>query len=413
MHNAHDRGYVDWPSWAIYLYRHPGYKPYQPFTDIKKYGCNWGNWVTFPQKIEAIQARVGYMHNPSALFRSKDFLVIYKHPAYYKQAFLDYLVDKRYTLEQKKIAIYATVRLGSFLCWETYYQLYKKKEIGLSLLELLLAINLSYRFVNPPEKLMKEECVCLERIQNNIPKGSSLYNAIKSILDHQFPKSWYRHRMFCDNQDASHGYYVAPFPFYDMLTDAVRDKKYWQNWHITADSPVGLETYPYFLVVIEHPQYYYPAHFGPFSSAQDGIAILRDKGYTDEEKSMAIFGMSQLGVSSSYESSFYYAWMIEHVIEWYKQGHISVHHLFQLFVCDFPTFYKYPFFIIDYKEAAIQVALNKFIAAPTIPEGLKEIARKVKNGTLATREEMAYMEGYRTFRKTYFTLYETIFPRDA
>ncbi|WP_339044619.1 hypothetical protein [Cardinium endosymbiont of Tipula unca] len=39
------------------------------------------------------------------------------------------------------------------------------------------------------------------------------------------------------------------------------------------------------------------------------------------------------------------------------------------------------------------------------------IARKVKNGTLATKEEMAYMEGYRTFRKTHFTLYETIVSR--
>ncbi|WP_165941948.1 hypothetical protein, partial [Cardinium endosymbiont of Culicoides punctatus] len=79
-----------------------------------------------------------------------------------------------------------------------------------------------------------------------------------------------------------------------------------------------------------------------------------------------------------------------------------------LFKVDLPTFYKYPFFIIDYKDKEVQRALDKFISIPTIPEGLKEIAHKVKNGTLATKEEMAYMRGYREFRKTHFTFYETI-----
>ncbi|TDG95472.1 hypothetical protein CCPUN_03730 [Cardinium endosymbiont of Culicoides punctatus] len=106
--------------------------------------------------------------------------------------------------------------------------------------------------------------------------------------------------------------------------------------------------------------------------------------------------------------------------EWYRKGELSTGHLYQLFYCEIPsfyeqpftTFYKYPFFILEYKNEIIQEALNKFIAEPTIPEGLKEIARKIKNGTLATKEEMAYMRGYREFRKTHFTLYETIPARE-
>lgn len=105
--------------------------------------------------------------------------------------------------------------------------------------------------------------------------------------------------------------------------------------------------------------------------------------------------------------------MIENACAWYSKGELSLEHLYQLFKCDLPTFYKYPFFILDYKDQLIQKALDKFIAMPTIPCSLKEVARKVKNGTLATKEEMAYMEGYRTFRKTHFTLYETISPRRA
>ena len=85
-----------------------------------------------------------------------------------------------------------------------------------------------------------------------------------------------------------------------------------------------------------------------------------------------------------------------------------------LFHCLYSTGFrgvKYPFFILDYKDPTVQHALNELIKIPTIPCDLKQLIRKVKNGTLATKEEMAYMEGYRQFRKTHFTLYKTIRPR--
>ena len=171
---------------------------------------------------------------------------------------------------------------------------------------------------------------------------------------------------------------------------------------------LGPEYPPYFLIVLDHPSDYYPIHFGPFSGSnynnwgvRNGIGVLQDPDISDEEKSLAIFGMSQL-------YSDCYAELILYACDWYKQGLLTVQHLYQLFVCDFPTFYKYPFFILDYKNEYVQVALDEFIGLPMIPCGLREIAKKVKEGKLATKKEMDYMEGYRTFRKTYFTLYESI-----
>ena len=79
--------YLEYPSWAFYLgSRHANFKHYQPPCDIKENGCPWGTWVTFPQKIEAIQIKVRNASNPMNLFYSKDFLAMYKHPIYYKQA---------------------------------------------------------------------------------------------------------------------------------------------------------------------------------------------------------------------------------------------------------------------------------------------------------------------------------------
>ena len=85
-----------------------------------------------------------------------------------------------------------------------------------------------------------------------------------------------------------------------------------------------------------------------------------------------------------------------------------------LFFCLYPTGdprLKYPFFILDYQEPNLQRALDALLKLPTIPCGLKKVIQKAKNGTLATKEEMEYMEGYRQFRKTHFTLYETVTPK--
>jgi hypothetical protein len=229
-------------------------------------------------------------------------------------------------------------------------------------------------------------------------------------LNDVLPQSWrekviYSHISFGSSQ----GYYEALLPFPEVIRLAAREKKTTESMKL-GDKFHGVEMPPYFLMLLEHPGYYYRSCFGAFSDLNDGVHVLRDAGYSYEEKSIAILGMSQLGIQCEDEVEDY-AFFIEQACAWYRKGQLSLEHLYQLFKCDSQTFYKYPFFILAYKNKSIQEALATFIAVPTIPEGLKAIARKTKNGTLATKEEMAYMEGYRQFRKTHFTLYETIPPR--
>ena len=410
--------FINWPSWAFYLYKHPGYKDYKPPENITKYGCKWGAWVTFPQKIEAIQAKVRNISNPANLLLSKDFLAMYKHPVYYYKAILDYLIDKTYTLEQKTIALY--IDQPSL---EQAYKLYKEKKINSTLLSLICAISFSKRFesncslTNQPKNLYWEtEKPLLEQMLKELPKHMPLYKALQSVFNQVFPKTWEKYLMSTGEYYRQH----CCLPFQNIIFDALREKKQFEKW-LDGTLPeylLGPEYPPYFLMVLEHPRYYYPAHFGPFSGrdyydcgAMDGIGMLQELDYLEEEKALAIFGMSQFGILTPYESKNYYAVLIENACDWYKQGALSVKNLYRLFVCDFPTFYKYPFFILDYKDENVQRALDKLIGLPMIPCGLKDLAQKVKNGTLATKQEIEDMEGYRTFRKTYFTLYETVPPR--
>ncbi|MBX9890480.1 MAG: hypothetical protein K2X94_04380, partial [Amoebophilaceae bacterium] len=68
----------------------------------------------------------------------------------------------------------------------------------------------------------------------------------------------------------------------------------------------------------------------------------------------------------------------------------------------FGSKFKYPSFILDYEQQAIQDNLQRFLEVAAIPCGLKEMARKIKQGTLATEAEKEAMEAYRVFRQTHF-----------
>lgn len=70
---SHTAGYINCPSWVLYLLHHKGYKLYEPPKTILQNGAKWVTWVTFPQKIDAIQARVGKVKEPMELLLSQDF----------------------------------------------------------------------------------------------------------------------------------------------------------------------------------------------------------------------------------------------------------------------------------------------------------------------------------------------------
>ncbi len=94
-------------NWVSYLKTLPDYRKYTLPVDISTEGCKAGIWVTFAQKIEAIEAKVGAWKKPEDLLASKDFLVMYKHPAFYWQQAIDYISNPAYTEQQKKVALYA------------------------------------------------------------------------------------------------------------------------------------------------------------------------------------------------------------------------------------------------------------------------------------------------------------------
>ena len=416
---SHIGRYLNCPSWVVYLLRHKVYIGYVEPKDILKDGVKWGAWVTFSQKIEAIQACVGGLKTPVGLLFSQDFLCMYKHPACYLQAVLVYIADARYTLEQKEIALYAISKEGvGMALLEDFYQLYEYKKISLALLELSFAISLVHYTYRGSilESLGLERYNFLERIIKTFPKSAPIHGNLKSFLQGIIPPAWSKKTLDPDGSFGS-SYYQAQLPFLEIIRYAERERQAAETMRFGGVFH-GLEVSPYFLMVIEHPVGYYFGYFNDSESVENGTRVLRDPSFNSAEKAMAIFGASQLGVTSSEESRIY-ASFINSACEWYRKGQLSVGHLYQLFRCEIPgfyehpftTFYKYPFFILDYKDKSIQAALDKFIAEPTIPDGIKALARKVKNGTLATKEEMAYMEGYRQFRKTHFTLYETIPPR--
>ena len=176
---------------------------------------------------------------------------------------------------------------------------------------------------------------------------------------------------------------------------------------------------PYFLMMLEHPGYYLGLG-SPYNSTL--LHCLQDPDRTNLEKRLFILAMHQLGSSEQYGGHMDTAYrdLIKRACWCYRAGTLLLPLLEGLLCSPFPDISKnypqYPLCILDYSLGYNQAALlhgmlDELIALPTIPCGLKEMAQKIKKGKLATAQEMKYMAGYREFRKTHFTLYETIEPR--
>lgn len=92
-----------WENCAHYFSTFPKYENYKEPLDLTQHGCNWGAWITFSNKIIAIEIKAGPWEKPEELFRSKEFLAMYKHPTYYQEAILDFLAESAPTDVQKKL----------------------------------------------------------------------------------------------------------------------------------------------------------------------------------------------------------------------------------------------------------------------------------------------------------------------
>ncbi|HLP35182.1 MAG TPA: hypothetical protein VK133_04315 [Amoebophilaceae bacterium] len=392
-------------NWVSYLKTLPDYRKYTLPVDISTEGCKAGIWVTFAQKIEAIEAKVGAWKKPEDLLASKDFLVMYKHPAFYWQQAIDYISNPAYTEQQKKVALYALELLDIeqyIKCIETCCKLYTQNKLSTSLLQTVVCFE--FLRYHPIVYLYKTAPVvrCLENVcaMANVPPA--LVVKINRILSGEIRATWVKKGDPRMNEPSCLHDYNYPFKLSDIMVRAQQEfVRYIQN--VDWEDPSDADTLSDFIVVFDHPMYY--TSIGIEGTEDSAHQFITKHQFSESERRLAIFAMHQLHAQP-------YAGLFRDACAMYRTGVISPQMIEDLFKCFYPIRYnlQYPFFILDYKNPYLQCALDELIAIPTIPCGLKEMARKVKKGTLATKEEIAYMEGYRTFRKTHFTLYETIPP---
>ncbi|MCG8340340.1 MAG: hypothetical protein MI674_03645 [Cytophagales bacterium] len=389
----------DWASWAEYLHHYPDYQEHQEPEDIAVNGCRWGTWVTFPNKIVAIATKVGPWERPEALFRSQDFIAMYKHPRYYQKHCLAYLADSRPSEQQKQIAIYALENLGEKRYVEfakDCYILYKQQQLSAALFQLVLSFE--FLRIHPLVAYYNRRSVqkFLRQVQAELGADTPIGWQIEKILSGELSKAW-GHK-----EESPYFNYQYALPFIETMHRA--DKEFKEYLRVLREVKAKPYTPPYFLMILDHPDYYFWAGVAEWEK-DDAEGALADPRLRDDEKNWVIIAMHRLGM---------YGLLLRRVCSHYRWGRLPLHLMEEMLRSRFPTpdilstLYKYPLFILDYKEKLVQEALDELIALPTIPCGLKEMAKKIKKGKLATAQEMKYMEGYREFRKTHFTLYETI-----
>ncbi|MCG8339722.1 MAG: hypothetical protein MI674_00385 [Cytophagales bacterium] len=204
----------DWVNWVQYLHRHLGYQGHKEPEDIAVNGCKWGTWVTFPNKIVAIATKVGPWKRPEELFRSLDFIAIYKHPRSYQEHCLAYLADSSPTEQQKQIVIYALECL-----WvEAYvdfakacYQLYKQQLLSASLFQMVLSFE--FLRIHPIVTKYKDRSVqtFLQQVQSELGPDTPIGLQIEKILSGKLSKAWEKKR------ESPYLHYKDKLPFVEII----------------------------------------------------------------------------------------------------------------------------------------------------------------------------------------------------
>ncbi|WP_109997042.1 hypothetical protein [Candidatus Cardinium hertigii] len=397
-----------WPNCAHYFISFPRYENHKEPTDLVQNGCKWGTWVTFSNKIIAIEWKVGAWQNPEELFSSKDFLAIYKHPSYYQRAVIAYIAESFPTDKQKKIAIYAMRYTNDFYFFlKECFDLYKHKKLSKSLFETVLQLKFLHPIYNYIVSKANRDAhfrSLLQQISKEEALDASLRNTITQMLSGDLIKASQKH--------PKHTIFEAHRGPFDLKVIFQQMEKECQSYDI--ETPYDVSYIPYFLMILDHPCYY--LYIGNATLLESHACP------SSVEKYWAIFAMRQIGLSSTEQDmnnntvQVYnlYSDLIRSACSAYRccpKPTIPLYLMEDLLHARCPGYiFKYPFFILDYKSKELQDALDEFRSIPVLPCGLKEMAKKIQAGKLATPKEMAYMEGYRKFRATHFTLYETVLP---
>ena len=403
----------DWVNWAHYLCEYPDYRKYQAPQDIATNGCKWGAWVTFPNKIDAIAAKVGDWKDPTVLFNSLDFVAIYKHPGHYYEHCLAYLSDHKYPEHQKKIVIYALENMYYYLSFaKSCYKLYQQRKLSEDLFQTVLGFELLHihPLVAPDEDASrkKETRLFLQQVHAELGNHTPIGQHIEAIVSGKLAQAWAR------KGPSPHLHYKDPLPVIEIIRKARKElDEYERNWfepQYVAYSP------PYFLMLIEHINDYV------FLGNPDNNQILKflaNVHASNEEKRLLIFAMYRLGHYPNDQLNSKQSWnayreLLAKAYLYYRAGNFPLALLEDLLYSPLPLGSycpRYPFCMLQYESLAIHEWLDALIALPTVPCGWKEMARKFKKGKLLTNEDMKYLRGYQRFMQTHFTLYENIPPK--
>jgi hypothetical protein len=403
-----------WINWAHYLSSYPDYRQHEEPENIAKKGCSWGTWVTFANKIAAIEAKVGAWQDPKQLFESLDFVAMYKHPGYYYNHYLAYLADIKHTENQKKILIYALELLNpkAYLNFtEGCYELYKEKLLSPSLFQLVLCFELlcKHPLVDPPYAEV-EVIKFLQQLRSELHHDRDTSKCIESILSGKLLKGWHKKRD-CGLNNYLH--YAEPLDIPEVLRQSNKElNEYYESWWEPKELPSSSMN---FLMLLEHSNCYLQLG-NPNNS--NILSILGDSNYSDEEKRLFIFAMQRLGHyqnnNDPKQAMGAYRDMLWKVYYSYRIGKFSLPLLENLlhYPISFGKYYiHYPFYVMHYRSILLQEILDDFIDSPVIPCGWKDMAQKLKKGTLLSKEQMKYLEGYKNFLANHFMLYETIPPQ--
>lgn len=411
--NVYSQDDGDWANWAHYLDRYPDYRKHQEPQDIKTNGCKWGTWVTFPNKIDAIAAKVGDWEDPTALFNSLDFVAIYKHPDHYYEHCLAYLNDPEHLEHQKQIVIYALENMYDYLSFaKSCYKLYQQQKLSEDLFQLVLGFELLYThpLVVPGEDTSREKRthLFLQQVHTELGSHTPIGQYIETIVSGKRAQAWAR------KGPSPHLHYKDPLPVIEIIREARKElSAYESNWFQTQEVAYSP---PYFLMLIEHINSYV------FLGNPDNNQVLKflaNPHASNEEKRLLIFAMYRLGHYPSDQLNSKHAWnayreLLTKAYLYYRAGNFPLALLEDLLYSPLPlgSYHpRYPFCMLQYNSLAIHEWLDAFLALPTVPCGWKEMARKFKKGTLITKNEMMYLKGYQKFMQAHFTLYENIPPK--
>lgn len=422
-----------WLNWVDYVCHHPDYRQHQEPQEIATKGALWGTWVTFPNKIAAIAAKVRNWEDPTALFKSLDFVAMYKHPRHYYDHCLEYLADPKQPEQHKQIVIYALEQFGHLLAFDCY-KLYQQQKINEELFRLalgefeLLRIHpLVVNDIRPgPFKWIacypEENKKFLRQVQTEVGAQTPIGLQAEAILSGQLAKKW------GTKGPSPLLHYCDKLPIAPTIRQAtkeylkyVEDRQWMGGWkELSGAALAALRGQQQFLMLLEHVNEYI------FLSDEDYndslFSFLKDPHTTNYEKQVFLFAMYRLdGMHESRNTeqtiSRGVACLLDRTYRYYRTGQLALPLLEELLYSSVPLarwkaqYPSYPFYVTWYKSLHVQEQLDRFIALPTVPSGWKELAKQLKKGTLLTKQEMNYLKGYQEFLGTHFILYDTILPQ--